>query len=259
MDRAGKRAVSESGLRHTLGSAGRFRSWGATHCGTVRDHNEDGFVNRPDLGLWSVADGAGGHQSGEVASKMVVDALETCPPNLSAADLLNEVRSRIEGAHAALRAEGNRRGNGAVLATTVVAVMARDDHFACLWAGDSRIYLLRGGQLAQISRDHSLVQEMVDSGALSPEDAINHPHANVITRAIGADIEPLELEKRSGELLRGDRLMLCSDGLCKTLDDTALAVIMAADEDAIAERLVLAALAAKATDNVTAVVIEVVS
>ena len=100
-----------------------------------------------------------------------------------------------------------------MIATTVVVLLARNDHFACLWAGDSRAYLLRDGAFNQLSRDHSLVQSLVDSGAIAAEEADGHPHANVITRAVGADLETFELEKRSGRLHTGDRLLLCSDGL----------------------------------------------
>ena len=193
-----------------------YRSWAATHCGVVRSHNEDGYVNRPDLGLWAVADGAGGHQAGEVASAHVVAALQGVPPGLTAGEILIEVRQRLNQAHTDLRVEGEARGPGGVVATTVVVVMARDDHYACLWAGDSRAYLLRDGVLAQVTRDHSLVQSLVASGAISAEDAADHPHANVITRAVGADLDVFELERLHGQAgWRGDRLMLCSDGLCK--------------------------------------------
>ena len=250
--------TGETGIAHSVASAGCFRSWGATHCGTVRQNNEDGFVNRPDLGVWAVADGAGGHQAGEVASAHVLQALEALPPGLSAEQVLLEVRQRLAAAHDWLRAEGARRGEGAVVATTVVVLLARDEHFACLWAGDSRAYLLRVGKLVQISRDHSLVQDLVDSGALAAAEAEGHPHANVITRALGVDLPEVELEKRAGTLLPGDRLLMCSDGLSKALTDATIADLLGADEDASAERLILAALTAQATDNVTAVAIQVV-
>ena len=250
-------AIQPDDIDHSVASHGRFRSWAATHNGVVRTHNEDAYVNRPDLGLWAVADGAGGHQSGEVASGKVAAALEQMPPGLSAGQVLVEVRNRLEAVHAELRRESAERGPGVMMATTVVVIMARDDHFACLWAGDSRLYLLRNGSLTQVSRDHSLVQDLVESGNITAEQAEGHPHANVITRAVGADADTVELEKRTGRLLPGDRFLLCSDGLCKTLPDTAVARIMAADEDAAAERLVMAALVAKSTDNVTAVVLEI--
>ena len=247
--------MSEQGLRRDAAKAGRFQSSAVTHNGTVRDHNEDAFVNRPDLGLWAVADGAGGHQSGEIASACVADALEAIPIGLSGGQMLTEVRQRLHDVHALLWAEGQRRGEGAILATTVVVVLARDGHFACLWAGDSRAYLLREGSLSQVTRDHSLVQELFEAGAITEAEIEGHPHANVITRAVGADAADLDLEKCSDRLLAGDRLLICSDGLCKTLPDAEIAGLLGA-EDAAA-RLVLEALARGATDNVTAVLIEV--
>ncbi len=251
--------MSETGITRSVASAGPYRSWAATHCGVVRTHNEDGYVNRPDLGLWAVADGAGGHHAGEVASAQVVEALHGVRPGLTAGEILIEVRTRLNQTHTQLRAEGEARGAGSVVATTVVVVMARDDHYACLWAGDSRAYLLRDGVLSQITRDHSLVQSLIDTGTISAEAAATHPHANVITRALGADLDVFELERCTGRLLPGDRLMLCSDGLSKTLSSADMAQLLTADEDALAERLILAALAAEVDDNVTAVTIEVVS
>lgn len=234
---------------------GSFRSCAVTHAGTANRLNEDAYVNRPDLGLWAVADGAGGHEAGEVASAEVVGLLQAIDAGLSAGEMLVEVRSRLEAAHARLHAEASRHGAGVMVATTVVVLMARDDHFACLWAGDSRAYLLRGRTLTRITRDHSLVQALVEDGTISEAEAARHPQANIITRAVGADSELLELEKRTGRLLPGDRLLLCSDGLSKTLPEELLAELLSGDDAAAAERLVTAALMAQATDNVTVVTI----
>lgn len=238
----------------------RFRSYSVSHPGAVRSHNEDNYVDRPDIGLWAVADGAGGHEAGEVASAMIAEALSSIPAGLSAAELLAQVRLRISATHQALRDEAARRGPRATIASTLVVLLARDGHFACLWAGDSRIYLLRAGQLSQVTRDHSLVQELVDAGTISPEEAEGHPRANVITRAVGADCESLELEKVSGRLLPGDRFLLCSDGLNKTLPDPELAIALGSN-DAVspAQALVDTALSRRATDNVTAVTIDIVA
>jgi len=231
----------------------KFQSWAGTHPGAVRTHNEDSFVDRPDLGLWAVADGAGGHDAGEVASGRLKEALETVPPGLSASELLAQVRLRVEEVHHALRDEAALRGPRAVIASTLVVLLARDGHFACLWAGDARAYLLRNGQLAQVTRDHSLVQELVDAGAITAEEAEGHPRANVITRAVGA-AEALELDKVSNRLLAGDRFLLCSDGLNKTLSDPELALLLV--EPGPAERLIAEALARRASDNITVVAIE---
>ena len=247
--------MSDTGIDQNTARSGSFRSGAATHAGAANRLNEDAFVNRPDLGLWAVADGAGGHESGEVASAEVAGLLQTIDAGLSAAEMLLEVRSRLEAAHARLHAEASRHGDGAMVATTVVVLLARDDHFACLWAGDSRAYLLRDHTLTKITRDHSLVQALVESGTISEAEAIGHPQANVITRAVGADSDVLELEKRTGQLMAGDRLLLCSDGLSKTLPEEQLAELLSGDEAGGAARLVMAALSAQGADNITAVTI----
>lgn len=238
--------------------SGRFRSTAATHVGAVRQHNEDRFLNRPDLGLWAVADGAGGHQAGDVAAAIIVELLGSIPADLAGQRMLAEVRERLHRAHRLLGQEAARRGAGALVASTVVVLLARNGHFACLWAGDSRAYLLRGGQFAQLTRDHSLVQQMVDAGSITEEEAASHPHANVITRAVGADAEVLELDKVTGTLLPRDRFLLCSDGLSKTLGDAGIATVLhKPPEITIAERLIGAALELRVNDNVTAITVEV--
>jgi protein phosphatase/serine/threonine-protein phosphatase Stp1 len=222
-----------------------------------RKHNEDTYVDRPDLGLWAVADGAGGHHAGEVASGMIRESLEAIPPGLSASELLAEVRNRIEMTHDALRAEAERRGPDVIIASTVVVMLARNDFFACLWAGDSRAYLLRDGVLQQITRDHSLVQELVESGVIRPEEAEHHPRANVITRAVGAELDDFLLDKVSGRIQLGDRFLLCSDGLCKTVPEHELAALLGEKgSPPPPDTLIAAALALNASDNVTAVMVE---
>jgi serine/threonine protein phosphatase Stp1 len=238
--------------------AERLRSWHATHNGTKRDHNEDTWVDRPDLGIWAVADGAGGHQAGEVASGKIAEALNSLSTELSAAELLEAVRTRIGETHQWLREEAERRGGTSIIASTVVALLVRDEHFACLWAGDSRAYMMRDGEMQQITRDHSLVQELVDAGTISADEAEHHPHANVITRAVGADIEELVLDKVSGRLQSGDRFLLCSDGLCKTVPFARLVELMNVDgEVSPPDSMIEAALELQVTDNVTAVALEV--
>jgi len=244
------------GIDRDVARCGQFRSWAATHAGTADRLNEDAYVNRPDLGLWAVADGAGGHEAGEVASAEVARLLQTIDAGLSGSEMLMAVRSRLEDAHAHLHAQAARLGGGAMIATTVVAVLARDDHFACLWAGDSRAYLLRGQVLTRITRDHTLVQALLDSGAITEAEAIDHPQANVITRAVGDGTDMLELDKRTGQLMTGDRLLLCSDGLSKSLPEERLAELLAGDQETGVERLIAAALAAQAIDNVTVVMID---
>ncbi|WP_137181635.1 PP2C family serine/threonine-protein phosphatase [Roseomonas sp. AR75] len=236
--------------------AGRFRSSGRTDPGARRSHNEDSYLDRPEAGLWAVADGAGGHEAGEVASGMIRDALAAIPDDLPAGQVLGEVRQRLALVHEALREAGARQGGGTI-ASTVVVLIVRGGHFACLWAGDSRLYRLRQGSLEQITRDHSLVQELVDAGMLHPDEAESHPRANVITRAVGAGEDGLEVDKTSDRVLPGDRFLLCSDGLTKTLPAGEIATLLAVPDAALApELLIAAALAREASDNVTAVAVE---
>jgi protein phosphatase/serine/threonine-protein phosphatase Stp1 len=235
-----------------------FRVWAETDVGTVRKHNEDALVSRPEIGLWAVADGAGGHAAGEVASGRIAASLNALPSHLSPQEALREIRSRISDVHAGLRQEAQRRGPGTIIASTVVILLIREGHFACFWAGDSRAYLLRDGEVQQITRDHSLVQEMVDSGILAPELAESHPQANVVTRAVGADDETLDLDKVSGRLLPHDRFLLCSDGLCKALDAGRLGALLGSDfNNNLARSLVEAAKTGGSRDNVTAVVVDI--
>lgn len=224
----------------------------ATHPGAVRKRNEDSLVHRPDLGLWAVADGAGGHGAGDVASQAVAAALEAIPPGLSAAEILAQARLRLAGVHAELQAQAVALGEGRIIATTVVLLLARYGHFACLWAGDSRAYLMRGGILQRVTRDHSLVQEMVDQGTLTEAEAEAHPQANVILRAVGASGE-LVLDKVSGRIAPGDMLLLCSDGLFKAMPEEELAVMLA--QGATAAAIIDAAVARGARDNVSVVLL----
>ncbi|ONG52008.1 protein phosphatase [Pseudoroseomonas deserti] len=234
-----------------------FRSDACTHAGTLRSRNEDAVVQRPDLGLWAVADGAGGHGGGDVAAAAAAAALEGVPPGLSAVEMLAQIRLRIGAADAELRRRAAALGPGRVMATTVVALLLRQAHFACLWAGDSRAYRLRGGVLKPLTRDHSLVQQMVDAGELDAEEAEQHPQANVILRAIGGGEAGAELEKISGAVLPGDLFLLCSDGLFKAVPEASLAQLLGQGADARA--LIQAALKAGARDNVSAIVLRQVA
>ncbi|MBV8915098.1 MAG: serine/threonine-protein phosphatase [Acetobacteraceae bacterium] len=237
--------------------SGQWRSWALTDVGTVRTNNEDSFVCRPEIGLWMVADGAGGHEHGELASGMLAGALEAAT-GVAGSDLIAEIRASVARTHEELRAradaEAGRSGHAVTIASTIAVFLASGAHYACLWAGDSRVYRLRLGQLTQLTRDHSLVQVLVDEGAISPAEADRHPHANVITRAIGAEGEPPELDKITDRADPGDRFLLCSDGLNKALDERLIARLAATDDPA--RRLIDAALEYGVRDNVTAIVVE---
>ncbi len=235
-----------------------IESWAQTNPGTVRKYNEDNLLARPELGLWAVADGAGGHHSGDLASSMIVEALAKLPEGLGFDDLTDAVRRSINATHRALRATATSRGPAVTIASTFVGLIIRGEQFCCLWAGDSRAYLLRNGDLLQLSRDHSLVQELVDLGQVSLEDAEHHHQANIITRAVGGDRDEIMLDAITGTAKPNDLFLLCSDGLNKTLPFAEISQLLQdADRSRVAPKLVAAALDRGGRDNVTVLVISI--
>jgi len=230
----------------------KFLSVGRTHVGCVRSLNEDAVLNRADIGLWAVADGMGGHEGGEVASAAVVQALSQVS-NFSTAYAFRDAASQaLVEANAKLVKLSAERGT---MGSTAVVLLAHEGHYACLWAGDSRAYLYRAGALKRLTRDHSVVQEMVDAGVISEEGARSHPRSNVITRAVGAQAQ-LDLESVFGAVQPGDRFLLCSDGLTGVVTDREIAEHMIrAPLESAAERLLDHALARGAPDNVSLVVV----
>jgi serine/threonine protein phosphatase PrpC len=234
-----------------------FASAAATHVGSVRKHNEDACLDRLDIGLWVVADGMGGHEAGDVASRTIVDTLAAVPAPADAGSFLADVRAALAQANDRLLSEARRRGPDAVIGSTVVALLAHASHFACLWAGDSRLYRFRGGVLERVTRDHSQVQEMVDAGALTEEEAERHPLANIITRAVGTHSD-LTLDKVTDRLAANDLFLLCSDGLSKMASDSEIAAVLTAAPVArIPGMLIDLALSHGGKDNVTVVAVRV--
>jgi serine/threonine protein phosphatase PrpC len=237
----------------------RFLSHGLTHVGLVRTRNEDAFLDRPDIGLWAVADGMGGHAAGDEASAAVVAALGAIRPAPDLEDFVDQVKTELLLVDRRLRARAAALGRGAVIASTVVALLSYGDDFACIWAGDSRLYLWRDGELRQLSTDHSRVQELVGAGLLAAAAAASHPDAHVVTQAIGAG--RLTFGTRAGTVRPGDRFLLCSDGLTNMVaaadiaGELAAAAAAADAPQAAAEQLRDRVLAAGASDNVTIVII----
>ncbi|MDP3854191.1 PP2C family serine/threonine-protein phosphatase [Phenylobacterium sp.] len=228
-----------------------FQTASRTHVGLSRSLNEDRFLARPEIGLWAVADGMGGHQAGDLASLRVVEALVGLGRFGSGYAYLNAVRDRLADANADLMAHAATLSPGAVIGSTVVVLLAHEDHYACVWAGDSRVYLRRGGALMRITHDHSLMQELIDSGALDEQEARKRRISNVITRAVGAT-DTLELSETHGDIRPGDVFLLCSDGLTGLVEDHELGAVLALDDlEAAADRLLSLTLKRGAKDNVT--------
>lgn len=228
-----------------------------THVGRVRKINEDSVVALPEHKIWAVADGMGGHSAGDFASQTVVGEISGIPPDLEPHLMMNALRDAILRAHAMIKADTEARNLG-VVGTTVVSLILADGHFAAFWAGDSRLYSCRDGQLDLLTVDHSLVGDMVLAGALTWDEAEHHPQANVITRAVGVG-DGLELDKVRGDARPGDRFLLCSDGLSKHADFPMLQEMLSNRPiDTIGQELIDLALNRGGDDNVSVIVVDVV-
>lgn len=234
-----------------------LRSVSCSHVGLVRKHNEDSFLDRPDIGLWTVADGMGGMTAGEVASHAIIASLGSIEGPLDAPALQSEVRTRIAAVNTDLRRIAWQRGPDATIGSTVAGLIVCRGHFACFWAGDSRVYRYRTGELDQLTHDHSLVQDMVDAGLLLPEDAERHPHASVIQRAVGVD-DTVVLDWVHAPIEPGDMFLLCSDGLTRMVSDAELELELSAGPiERVRNALLALTLARGAKDNVTIILVAV--
>lgn len=227
-----------------------------TDVGAVREINEDALILRPRIGLWAVADGMGGHEVGDVASRMIVDALEQVETADQLSQFVDQVEQCLIDVNRQILDYSDLMFDSATMGSTLVALMIRGRVGVCIWAGDSRLYRLRNHQLTQISRDHSHVQELLDMGAISPEEAANHPNANIITRAIGVEDEGfVDITVFNTQI--GDTFLLCSDGLYNAVNEERIATILTGrDAQQAAEALVDASLENGAPDNVSVVVVK---
>lgn len=240
-------------------SAGKtFKSASKSHVGMVRQVNEDACLDLPENGLWVVADGMGGHAAGDYVSSLIVDSVRSIAVGRSLDEYAAALKNDLLRVNAAVREETANRGV-IMMGSTVVLLATRDLRGVCLWAGDSRLYRLRDGLLEGISRDHSYVQDLQDSGLLSEAEARVHPRANIVTRAIGVDAQ-LDLAMVELLLMPGDSYLLCSDGLNKTVEDHEIAEVLNHDEPGeIASSLVSLGLMRGAPDNITVIVVKVPS
>ena len=229
-----------------------------THVGLRRKVNEDSILVRTERGLWAVADGMGGHDAGDVASAMVAEALQRLPIIYGLEQLVDAAIEELRQVNRRLIDLARSGGHERTIGTTVVALAIADGHFHCFWAGDSRAYRVRDGAIRRISRDHSLVQDLVDAGMLAANEAEGHVNANVITRAVGV-AEVLDVDSSTGDALSGDLFLLASDGLTRVVDDQEiLAQLAAKSPDDAADALVDMVLARGAPDNVSLIITRVV-
>ena len=221
-----------------------IQSVSRSHVGRFRTLNEDRILDRPNSRLWAIADGMGGHVNGSLAAETVIAHLGGLPQIQEPA----AIRAAIEAANGSiLEQAGGKSG------TTIVALKIFDDCARIWWAGDSRAYRLRDGKVDLLTRDHSLVQELVEVGEIAADEAAGHPRANVITRALGI-ASSIDLDVREIEVRAGDLLLLCSDGLSRSFvsDDLRNEEPI----DAMADRLLRNALERDGRDNISFVLVK---
>jgi serine/threonine protein phosphatase PrpC len=237
--------------RATIGDPGAMvTSVARSHVGLVRAVNEDRVFDCPERCLWAVADGMGGHQGGDVAAQMVIEAFRG-PCKDQATDAAAMLGAIADANRTIVR---HNRAMGTDAGSTVVAAQLAGRTATIAWLGDSRAYLIRGAKVSQLTHDHSVVQDLIDAGLLTVEAAAHHPQANVVTRALGI-AEAVDVAVRTVTVLEGDRLLLCSDGLSRSLDDSKLGCAQALA--AFADTLIADALRRDGSDNISLVTIEI--
>jgi serine/threonine-protein phosphatase Stp1 len=231
----------------------RFVDAARTDPGKVRAANEDSHYASPTQGLWAVADGMGGHANGRWASNAVAECLAQAILTGDFDADAGRVADAIHAANARVFTEAESLGKR--MGSTAAVLLVAEGRFAVLWAGDSRVYLLRDGILHRLTRDHTQVQEMVDRGLLSEAEAVGHPMSHVISRAVGVEAE-LQVDAIADAPQSGDVFLLCSDGLYGVVNDAEIGEHLRAFRPADAcERLVELCLARGAPDNVTVIAV----
>lgn len=232
-----------------------FRAAARSHPGKVRNVNEDAVFLGGTVPLWAVADGMGGHEGGEVASRAVVDALANIAKK--APSIEQAAWDAVENANRWLFARNSDSVPLGGMGCTLALLGVRTARYFCLWAGDSRVYRLRRAKLEQLTRDHSYVQELIAAGAISGSEAERHPQRNVITRAIGISPEP-DLEHCEGDVRAGDRFVLATDGVWSLCKDEEFADFMSREDlEQAADRLTALCLERGAPDNLSFVLVQV--
>jgi len=243
-----------------IGNPELWQSCALSDVGKVRKINEDAFLERSDIGLWVVADGMGGHHAGDVASQTAIVSLNDIafPDGGVYKDLptlITEVVDRLQYANDKLVAMAHDLSPDAVIGSTVVAMLAVGDQCAAVWSGDSRLYQFRAGVLCQLTRDHSLVNEMIRNGQGSREELANSQISNVVTQALGAEAE-LNVETVLFTAQKNDLYLLCSDGLTAEVSESEICCLLAGTEfNDIPRLLIDSALSRMARDNITVVVV----
>ena len=229
-----------------------------THVGLRRKVNEDSLLVRTERGLWAVADGMGGHDAGDVASSKVTESLLDLPDVGGLDGLIDGAIQALSQVNRDLIDLATANGSERTIGSTVVGLAIADGQFRCFWAGDSRAYRVRDDRIEQLTRDHSLVQNLVDAGMLQPDEAVDHPNSNIITRAVGVAPE-LSVDTVGGDVRSGDQFLLASDGLTRVVEDHEMAAELLSNAPAkAAERLIDTVLSRGAPDNVSIIIAKVI-
>lgn len=232
-----------------------YTSVGRTHRGAVRPLNEDSFLDRGGIGLWVVADGMGGHKAGDFASQSIVEELARVSKPANGTAFLDDVQTVLRNVNRLLYEKGSAISDEMTMGSTVVALTVCDGSLNAVWAGDSRLYRLRNHEIQMLTRDHSHVQELVEQGQITQEDAEKHPMRNVITRAVGADQE-IRLDTHQEEISPGDRFFLCTDGVSNVISDDEIKTFIDGDEmEDVAEKIVSTCLERGAPDNLSFIIV----
>ncbi len=244
--------MSDTTIRRPI----RWRSVQDTHVGLVRKINEDSVLSSPEIQLWAVADGMGGYEAGNVASNMIVTSLDEITNKSSLNEAVDCVEDTLIDVNHRILEYADIMLDGRTLGSTVVTLMIKGHIGICLWAGDSRLYRLRNNELLQLSRDHSQVEELLQQGFLTPEEADNHPDSNVITRAIGASPD-IYVDINAFSVQLGDTFLLCSDGLYNMVSEAEIASMLTSlsIEEAV-DALIQKTLACGAKDNVSVILVK---
>jgi len=226
-----------------------------TDVGLKRKINEDAMMVRTERGLWAVADGMGGHDAGEIASGKIAEALASLPIVYSLQETVDNALAALRRVNYELIALARGGGQPRTIGSTVVGLAISGEEFRCFWAGDSRAYRIRAGRITQLSRDHSLVHDLVLAGMLSEAEARVHPNANVVTRAVGVS-EELHVDVVSGDVREGDIFLLASDGLTRVVEDDEIAEELVSNPlDQAGDRLIELVLERGAPDNVSLIIV----
>ena len=229
-----------------------------THVGNVRSHNEDAAIARDADGLWVVADGMGGHQAGDYASSAIVGAIGKLSLRAYLVDVVEQVEDNLSTVNNELISYANEAfASASKVGSTVACLIIRYGVAVAIWSGDSRIYLWRDNKLMMMTRDHTKVQELMDQGHLTPQQAEQSNLKNMLTRAVGVH-EEFFVDINAFSVREGDRFLICSDGLYNEVDEPAIErMIQAKKIKKVADNLLAQTLAGEARDNVTIIVVEV--